>query len=92
MSSDYLPVPGSERDPLPGATLTGPADPGQELKVTVLTRRRPDARLPEVLDQLSGQPIGERRYLSREELAAQHGADPADGGRPALTGSGGPDL
>ncbi|MGA2164334.1 MAG: protease pro-enzyme activation domain-containing protein [Solirubrobacteraceae bacterium] len=53
---------------LAGATLLGPVDPGEQLTVTVLVRRREE--LPEIADASA--------RLTREELAGRYGADPAD--------------
>lgn len=38
-----VPVPGSERAPLPGARAIGPVDPNQSFEVSVVVRRRPGA-------------------------------------------------
>jgi kumamolisin len=57
-----VPIPGSERDPLPYAEVVAPADPDEPIEVTVVLRRR--APLP-----------GGR--LTRSELA-RYGADPDD--------------
>jgi kumamolisin len=62
-----VPLPGSERAPRAGARVAGPVDPGERVEVTVLVR--PREPLPE---PTGGAP------LTREELAARHGADPAD--------------
>jgi kumamolisin len=63
---------------MPGATEIGPADPDEEIKVTVLVRRRPQSSLPSLVDENAAKPLAERRYLTRDELASQHGADPSD--------------
>ncbi|HEY6324734.1 MAG TPA: S53 family peptidase [Thermoanaerobaculia bacterium] len=60
-------VPGSERQPVPGAKVLGPADPSQRISVTLVLHPR--------------QEIGSERRpcpLSRLELAAARGADLAD--------------
>ncbi len=62
----YVPVPGSERQPLPGARRVGPADPGELIEVSVyLKAPRPPA--PQA-----------RRPLSRSEFAERHGARSED--------------
>jgi kumamolisin len=67
MAGNRVELKGSQRDLPPGAQPTGPPDPQQQIKVTVVLRRR--APLPEVAP-------GE--YISREEFARHYGADPAD--------------
>jgi kumamolisin len=74
----YVAVPGSERKPLAGAVEVGPTDPNSEITVTVLVRRRHDSQLAALIDEQAAKPPAERRYLSREELASQYGADPDD--------------
>jgi pro-kumamolisin-like protein len=66
----YVQIDGSSRVPLPGAIRVGPAEPAEDLLVSVRVRRRADA------PPLPGPSGGTR--LSREEFAATYGADPAD--------------
>ena len=64
-----MPLPGSEREPLPGARRVGPVDPTAPLEVSVLVRpRRGLQTQPETLPE---------PRLSREAYAAAFGADPA---------------
>ena len=77
-SERHVAVPGSEREPMSGAVEVGPGDPNTEITVTVLVRRRPDSQLAALIDEQAARPPAERTYLSREELAAQHGAQPDD--------------
>jgi kumamolisin len=65
----FVSLPGSERALLDGAVVLGPVDPGERIEVTLVTRRR--AELPAEL--VSGPQV-----LSRDELAARYGTDPAD--------------
>jgi kumamolisin len=67
---------GSARAILPGAQDEGPADPNQQIEVTVYLRRRSDQTAN--LDAMGAQPISERRYLTREEFARSHGAGSED--------------
>jgi kumamolisin len=69
-------IPGSERTPLPGARSLGAAHPQERLEVTVQVR----ARTAPAQDAaaLGDQHPGARRYLTHEEYAATHGADPKD--------------
>jgi kumamolisin len=65
----FVPLPGSERTPVAGAQPAGDLDESARIEVTLVTRRR--AELP--ADVVAGPAT-----LSREELAARHGTDPAD--------------
>ena len=67
--SSFVPLPGSERAPLPEAEVIGPLDPTERIDITLVTRRR--AELPP--DLVTGPTA-----LSRDELASRHGTDPAD--------------
>jgi kumamolisin len=73
-SERYVPIPGSERQPLPGATATGPCDPATPIQVTVVLRPRPSAKRRESLARL----IARGHRLTRDEYAARYGADPQD--------------
>jgi kumamolisin len=65
---------GSTKHPLPNAEVVGEV-PSAEFRVTVTVRRRNE--LPSIEAQSKQKP-GERTYLTREEHAERHGADPAD--------------
>lgn len=74
-----IPVPGSERTPLPGARLVGAADPHERLLVTVLLRRRATSTgLTALVEEMGARSPQTRRHPSREEFAAAHGAEPSD--------------
>jgi kumamolisin len=75
-----IPLKGSERFALPGATVVAPADPSERLEVTVLVRPRAREELSKRVAQLAQRGSG-GAILSREEFARQHGADPADLGK-----------
>jgi kumamolisin len=68
---------GSERTALPGATMLSPADPAEQLEVSMIVRRSARQALQARVAKLAA---GNRsvNILSREEFARQHGADPAD--------------
>src|SRR6185437_4442419 len=68
-------VGGSARKPLPGARRVGAVAAEEPIEVTVLVR--PRAPLPEP-EELGQQPLRERRFLTRREFAARHGADGKD--------------
>jgi kumamolisin len=65
---------GSTKHRLPNAQVVGEV-PSAEFHITVTVRRRNE--LPS-LEAQSKQKPGERTYMTREEHAERHGADPAD--------------
>jgi kumamolisin len=65
----FVPLPGSERGPLPGVEAAGPVDGAARIEVTLITRRR--AALPAEL-------VLGPATLTQEQFAQQHGTDPAD--------------
>ncbi|HXY54723.1 MAG TPA: S53 family peptidase, partial [Nitrospirota bacterium] len=74
-----IPIAGSGRTALPGARVVGPADPNERAMVTVIIRRRPSSKgLTSMIDKMGARKPSDRKYLSREEFAARHGADPGD--------------
>jgi kumamolisin len=77
---EYRAVPGSEKEPLPGAYIVSLANPSRFIEVTVLLRARthPAEKQVASLDELGGQLPSQRRHLTREAFTATYGADPAD--------------
>lgn len=71
------PLKGSERSPLPGAKLVGPADPQERLEVTVLLRQSATASLQARVDRLNRGDYSVAP-LTREAFAEAHGASSAD--------------
>jgi kumamolisin len=71
-------LPGSERRPVPGAKAVGKVDPQQRIEITVQVRRKPGADVGKTVGEIAAQKLGQRKYLTREELASAAGADPAD--------------
>jgi kumamolisin len=69
-------VRGTRRQPPANSTLDGPVDLASRTSVTVMIRPRTPAT--GVAANLAQTAPSNRRYLTREEFAAQHGADPAD--------------
>lgn len=65
---------GSTKHRLPNAEVVGEV-PSVEFRVTVMVRRRNE--LPSLEEQSKQRP-GARTYMTREEHAEKHGADPAD--------------
>ena len=78
-SDEMVPLTGSERPPLEGATASGPVAADERVEVTVILRPDP-ARAGDVPDvEAEGlRPVAERRHLSPDELARLRGAAPAD--------------
>lgn len=72
-----LQVPGSSRDVMPGAELIGDVRPDERVEVTVRIRRSPTAAASSA-ESAASRSIGDRAYLTRDELRATLGADPAD--------------
>ena len=73
-SRKYSKVAGSERQPMQGAKRTGAADPNEAMQITLVLRPRAAAKKATAL----ADSISRGQRLSREEYAAQYGADPAD--------------
>ncbi|MBV8459026.1 MAG: S8/S53 family peptidase [Acetobacteraceae bacterium] len=73
-SKKYVKVAGSERKPMQGATKTGAADPNQAMQVTLVLRPRSTSQSAAALADV----IARGQRISRQEYAAQYGADPAD--------------
>lgn len=73
--SSHLPIIGSDYVPIAGARVVAPADPQEQITVTIVARpRRPVPALhndPALADRLPR----ERRHLSREDFDIHHGAD-----------------
>ena len=69
----YVKIPGSERQPMAGATQSGALDNHEAMQVTVVLRSRAGANA-ESLDKM----IASGKRMSREEYESRYGADPAD--------------
>ncbi len=59
-------LPGSDRAAMPGATMVGPADPNQQVEISIVLKQRRELKL----DDLQG------RILSHDEFASAYGAEP----------------
>ncbi len=73
-SEEYVALPGSQREPMPGATRKRPCDPEESVQVTVVIRQRRLSQHEKPLEELIAG--GER--LTRSEYEAHYGADPKD--------------
>src|ERR1700733_9760406 len=67
---------GSERAPMEGAREIGPANPNENVEVTIRLRSRAGNK-PIVAPEEFTKPIKDRAILSRAEFEQRHGADPA---------------
>jgi kumamolisin len=75
---DRVQLKGSAREPLPGAQNKGPADPKQQIQVSVLLRRgSKPAKFAADAKKSSGS-LAKRKYLTRAQFARMHGASTAD--------------
>ena len=70
-----LPLTGSERAPLEGARVIGPANPNEQVDVTIRLRSRAGKK-PIVTADAFTKPIQKRTILSRKDFEQHHGADP----------------
>jgi kumamolisin len=74
----HVRIEGSQYIPLAGAKVIAPADPDEQISVTIVVRpRRPAPDLHANRD-LAGRLPRERQYLSREDFETHHGADPEE--------------
>jgi kumamolisin len=74
-TTTFVPLPGSKRQLLPNSRPAGPVDSSEIVSITVRTRSAGNlAQLEKKVEELYSQPVGDRRYAPREELAQQHGA------------------
>jgi len=74
-NTNRVEVPGSDKAALPEASLVGDVPADERFQVTVRVRRQ--TALPS-LEAYAAQAPGQRRYMTRAEFAAQHGASAAD--------------
>jgi kumamolisin len=75
----YVPLPGSKRALLPNSRPAGAIDPSEVDSITVRVRSSGDVgALEKGVYEQSKKPLNERTYLTREDLAKQHGASADD--------------
>jgi kumamolisin len=74
--SGRVEISGSLRQAPPKAQAAGTPDPQERTSVTIMIRPRSSSAAKAAA--LAQEPAAERRYLTRDEFAAQHGADPTD--------------
>jgi kumamolisin len=75
---DRVELKGSARTALPGGKDVGPADPNQQIEVSVLLRHGSKSGDLPAAEQMASRLPSERKYLTREEFAKQYGASAAD--------------
>jgi kumamolisin len=75
---DRVELKGSARPAFPSGQDVGPADPNQQIEVSVLLRRGAKPADFPTPDQMGSRLPRDRKYLTREEFAKQYGASPAD--------------
>ncbi len=75
---DRVELRGSTRAAFPSGQDVGPADPNQQIEVSVLLRRGSKPGDFSAADQLGSRLPRDRKYLTRDEFAKQYGASPAD--------------
>lgn len=79
ISKKHHSVAGSERTALPGARMVGPANPDEQVRVTLLLRRRASSKsVSAMVKEAATRAPHQRKYLSREQFAQEHGADSDD--------------
>ena len=69
---------GSTRAAVPGSQDVGPADPSQQIEVSVLLRRPSRPRKFPSVAKIGATSLAKRKYLSREEFAQSYGASADD--------------
>src|SRR5215471_18533863 len=67
-----VPLPGSERRPLHGARVKGPVSGDESIEVRI-TLKAPES-LAKRADELTGQSLADRKYMSREEFGQTFGS------------------
>jgi kumamolisin len=71
-------IPGSEKQPLPGAKAIGPARPDERIEVTLRLRAKTSPQARAATGTADDTHPARRQYLTREEYEAAHGADDHD--------------
>jgi kumamolisin len=75
----HVPLPGSNRELLPGSRAAGAVDPKQVASLTIGTRARNDfARLEQEVLALYQKPLKDRQYFTRADLTQRFGARTED--------------
>ena len=75
--TDFAPIPGSDKAPLPGATVVASTNPDQVIAVTLLLRRQTDPHATVAKSTLAPAIAG-RQYLDRAQYHTTYGASADD--------------
>lgn len=75
---DRVELKGSARAAMPGGQDVGPADPNQQIEVTLFLRRGSKPGDFPSVEEMGARLPRDRKYLTREEFARLHGAATAD--------------
>lgn len=71
-------VPGSERHARRGSRVVGTPDPNERIKLSIILRPSQPLPDPASTPELTATPPRDRKYMTREEFAANFGANPDD--------------
>jgi kumamolisin len=71
-------IPGSDKQPLPGARAIGPARADERIEVTLRLRAKAPLQAHAAAGASADVHPAQRRYLTRDEYEAAHGADDQD--------------
>jgi kumamolisin len=75
---EYVSLTGSQRMPLHGASIIGPSNPNERIRVTVTVRGKNEDEKLKLSEKMLKIPPRDRQYLSPEEFGAKFGADTED--------------
>ncbi|MGA3073882.1 MAG: S53 family peptidase [Bryobacteraceae bacterium] len=71
-------LPGSERSARSGSRVVGAPDPNEHIRISVLLRPRNTMQNLTSAKELTATSPHQRKYMSREQFAAEYGANPDD--------------
>jgi kumamolisin len=74
-------LPGSERSARSGSRVVGAPDPNEQIRISVLVRARKTMQNLASAKELTATSPHQRKYMSREQFAADYGANPDDIGK-----------
>jgi kumamolisin len=71
-------LPGSERSARSGSRVVGAPDPNEHIRISVLLRPRKTLQNPASAKEMTATSPHQRKYMTREQFAADYGANPGD--------------